>query len=185
MVKRIKLRAHHLKVDSLTGVIDSPNPQTTGMYGQRMSEHRGNLSVLIQENPDLEIEIIADFDEVCSACPKSPKGPKYICPLDDVFPDDDQRSARYWQIHSNGYWRKKCNALEQTEEDRKISVEHFGLSIGTVILARQASEIARIYNRYMGDFMNFLVESEEETLRKCHVELKAYYEQEGIKQCLH
>jgi hypothetical protein len=185
MTKKIKLRAHHLNSVCLQADKTlARNNEIRGMYGQRMLEHQVELQEQIRTNPNLKVEIIDDFDSICVACPKGPNKIKYILPDKDIYDEDDRRGFRFWSKFYNNFWQVECTGEKQKEKDREIGPKEFGLAIGTVITAKQASEISKIYNKYFGDFWNYFLYDENKLRSKCHMELKTFYEREGIEHLL-
>jgi hypothetical protein len=191
---RVKIRAHHLIRNFMS--VDRPyypHPAIRGIYGTQMGEEIMRINKRLRKNPDLEIEIISDFDVICGGCPKGPNKAKYVLPApeDSIYPENDPRNPQFWALKFEAFKNEECSAREQRNGDRDVSKEDIGLPIGTVISARQACEISRIYNKYQGLFVNsvcdggvtLFVRYEQKLKTECRRELLAFYEQEGIKHC--
>ncbi len=175
--KRIKIRAHHLCIYALVGGDEMNRAYTRGVSGQQMYEHQKRLSEQLTQNPDLEIEITDTYDEICSACPRMPGGPKYVAP-GLCFTIDKTKNPRYWAEEQPGIWEKACE--DDRQGDRDSAREDIGLPIGTVINARQAQKIVKtfLYGADISNIPDWNLEKSREVIRK---ELEGFYRKENIK----
>ncbi len=178
MVNRIKIRAHHLGGGFLAGRginSDVGKASIIGMYGIQMYEKQKELAELIKNNPTMEVEIIDCFDEVCSSCFKGPTKTPYNLPEEDLYDFDDQRSHRLWADYFSGWRKIKCNNNGQKKADYKYS-KLFRAQIGSIITAKQVSEISHIHYKYFSNPFNIISYGEKHLEKLFKEELKRYHQ---------
>ena len=174
---RIKLRVHHVhglyfvKQDAIF------KAYTSGVSGRQMWDHQKRLKRLFHSNPKLEIEITDDYDGVCSFCPRGPNRVPYIPPK-KVYTFNKLKDPLYWAEKEKGVWNEPCN--NSKEGERRFSLEHLGLAIGTIINARQLIRIQEIYNKYFGYYRKMLQTPYEELAMLERKDLIKFYMEEGL-----
>jgi len=180
MAERIKIRAHHLLGYAILGggVNEVQQAMTEGVSGVQMYENQKSLGERLRQNPDLEVEITDTYDAVCAACPRMPGGPKYIRPK-FIFTLDKTKNPRYYAEQKWRVWEKRCEDRD-LEGDREVAREDLGLTIGTVLKARQVQSIARIFVKYgaeMKPTSDWTLEKAQDCIKR---ELEEFYRKENI-----